>query len=239
MFFHSTLFVGRMMGMEMSSLHYSTLKKDKMEFHEIMSDDFKPQGPHFMVRANEEGTSFIMNTPHISYVAKEENSPIINSVNGRRFYSIPDLLIAGDVDGKSSVGTGGLDHEWGEWPYPFNLSGDPKNLKIDDWECVAVKLNSGMSIGLLERAGEQRCSVSLRGKGLEVEDYIYSKLKLVLPKLGMSLTLDPIIDETIFRPDFGMSYSEQPLLIKYKGEVVGYGIREKTYGGMKYGNYSI
>lgn len=238
-FFHSTLFVGRLMGMVMSSLHYSHLIKDKMEFHEIWSDDFKPDGPYFMVRPNGSGASFILNAPHFSYVATESSPPVINEVKGRMFYSIPDLVVAGTSNGKPISGVGGMDHEWGSWPYPFNLSGEPSNLKIDDWECAAIKLNNGVSIGVLERLGERRCSVNLHGRSIPMSDFSYTKSKLTLPELGMGLVIEPIVEETIFRPNFGMKYSEQPLLIKHKGSVIGYGMREKTYGGMKYGNHSI
>lgn len=41
--------------------------------------------------------------------------------------------------------------------------------------------------------------------------------------------LHPLSDEVIFSPKFGLRYSEQPLEAILDGEVIGYGVRERTY----------
>ena len=123
----------------------------------------------------------------------------------RRYYSVPHLSIHGTL----KTGNKWLPiHGNGWFDHAWNEPLDK------DWEWFSFKMNNG-EIGMVyTRGDEQYCMIGNEKEILKEYSFI------------------PLVNEKIFTPKHGFSYSEQPLTLYKKGTklfVSGYGVKEKTY----------
>ncbi len=101
-----------------------------------------------------------------------------------------------------------------------------------NWCWIAAKLYNGINLMGGYNKRQSYAAVEHNGKiykeGIRISGLFDD---FYLGNLALPLSLFPLTTEKIFRPKIGMKYSEQPLMVFCGGKEVGYGIREKTYGG--------
>jgi len=165
---------------------------------------------------------FILNTEEFDLVAIPNSKPIIHSMEGREYYSIPHLSTTMFLKRESRwiEGESWLDHEFGD-----DVSRIDKN-----WDWLCVKLNNGVCVMIGKDITQTTayCNVIFQDRQVITEGYL-DDLFACVPELGMSFELVPTTEERIFHPKVGKKYSEQPQEIWHKGEIVGHGMRERTH----------
>jgi len=166
---------------------------------------------------------FTLSTEEFDLVAIPNSKPVEHKVEGRRYYSIPHLSTTMFLkrENRWVEGESWLDHEFGD-----DISRLEKN-----WDWLSMKLDNGVCITMYKLEEKDiYCSVALNSK-LLITNGSLDNLFACVPELGMSFELVPTTEERVFHPKFGKKYSEQPQEIWHKGEVIGYGMRERTHSG--------
>ena len=102
---------------------------------------------------------------------------------------------------------------------------------VDNWEWIAIKMDDGRDIMVYNTKREEYCCLINNGKAKKCE-FILENNYLNLPEYDLKITMMPIAMEEVFYPEVGMEYSVQPFNV-LSNLCGGYGIREKTYGGIK------
>jgi len=99
----------------------------------------------------------------------------------------------------------------------------PKN-----WEWLGVKLKDEKALIVYSREKDSFAKI-IHKSGAEGSKFDLSPNRLVMEDLGLEFEIQPVQPENIFHPTQGRPYSEQPIHLLYKGEMVGYGMRERTH----------
>jgi hypothetical protein len=173
---------------------------------------------------------FICKNDQMEFEARPMCEPVVWDIEGRNYYSIPKMQICLKENGNFVLGEGWFDHDRFERIWDLISGGN--------WSWVAIKLYNGINIMGYRRKKEIYTEVEHNGKIYKEEikqsyPYPFELDSFYLKNLPIPLRVYPLIRERIFRPKIGMKYSEQPLMICCDGKEVGYGIREKTYGGQR------
>jgi hypothetical protein len=98
----------------------------------------------------------------------------------------------------------------------------------DNWDWVSIILNRGIFIMASQRSNDRICDFMMDDKTIESE-FTLEGNNLYIHELGVSLILEPLKKEIIFRPKYGRPYSETPFSVIAKEKEIGFGIRERTY----------
>lgn len=182
--------------------------------------------------------NFEFYSPYFKLKAVPDSVPIEWKVDNRCYYSIPDLKIECMINGSKYEGLGWFDHEWAEsiWTHLIKITG--RNMyKLANWDWMSIKLFSGVRIIVYKIVNDISCFISyedvVKPQWVTIDENNRHTI-LELPHSSLFMRLKPLYEERIFRPKFGFKYSEVPLDVFDKENcLIGYGMREKTYGGIK------
>jgi hypothetical protein len=230
-FFTTALFKTKAGGDVFNVIHGSVIHGDTIHYFDEIDDELEG-----MVRTmGYENDRFKFNSPEISFTANIASNPIEHSVENRKYYSIPDLRVLCKIAGEKQKAHGWFDHEWAEmiWTHLFKRKGD--KLIVGNWEWYAIKLHD-TTIMLYHISGDDFCSFTMHGETQHPAftiEYNGESTLLTIVEYGISYQLYYLCDEQIFRPKIGMKYSETPFFVTCNGMIIGHGMREKTYGGIK------
>jgi hypothetical protein len=167
--------------------------------------------------------NFICKNEQMSVVAEPLCYPIQWYIEGKEYYSIPKMKIRFMDNGKEIEGEGWLDHE--QYLTPLLM------IKSGNWDWLALKLFNGIDV--MGYKDDKKSYGAVVHDDIVHEEVIVITDNIYLKQIGCPLVMKPIADEKIFRPQVGIKYSEQPQRVFCDGKEIGYGMRERTYGGIK------
>jgi len=163
---------------------------------------------------------FNFHCPRMGFTFVDPPKPVVHrKFGGMNYYSIPRIKGKGFIyptKGEEIECVGWLDHEWGD------------GQKTEGWDWVSIMLDCGINITAFDYKIDRMCDLDYFGKIIE-SDFILENKHFYIHELGSYLTLEPIQDEIIFKPQLGINYSEQPFEVITKGKMIGFGMRERTY----------
>jgi hypothetical protein len=223
-FFHFATFRVKLGRFIKLASHYS-FHNSETTYGEEVEDELTPlriKGGFFA-----KNNRFFFSTPKLSATLFPISKPLIHREEEmNNYYSIPFLEGTGQIlpEGRKVNIEAWFDHE-------FKGFGSDSLLKGWDW--LSFKLRSGVA-GMCHKHRDF-CHLVYKDNSFKSK-FILEDKHLYINELGSYLTLEPINEERIFTPNFGLRYSEQPVEILAKGEVIGYGMRERTYAGGKDGH---
>lgn len=222
-FFHFSRFWTKIGALTNGAAHFS-FHNGKVEFSECLENEFGlTKDATLYSRAFRGVERFSFTSNELSLIAYPQCKPVTHNTKvWENYYSLPWLKAEGHLSGKKISADLWLDHVF-------------SSPNFSHWDWVGVKLNSGLSVTAINGLAESFCSITIKDNRIE-SDFILDGKHLYLNQLGSYLTLEPMEEEVIFTPKFGPRYSEQPFNVTAKGEVIGYGMRERTYSGGKDGN---
>jgi hypothetical protein len=214
-FFHLATFFLNMGRCSSHATHWSIHNKESRYFEEI-SDDFGSLKS--VVAYIPKGNFFSINCKHFGLKMFPNSKPMIHdAIDNRNYYSIPSMLAEGVIYPNENIKSDvWMDHEFMNYK------------KFSNWDWIGVKLDCGFYIMVHNSETEKRCSIQFNDKTTVVDSIVVGK-SLVIPSFGISLTLDPLVEEKIFTPKFGIPYSEQPFNAISDGKTIGWGMRERVY----------
>ena len=217
-FFHFAEFVHKMGAAIINARHWSY----NGQYHEEIDDNWKSA----VAKSGYTTGKFSFSNPIIGLTFYPQCKPITHSVKGRHYYSIPYLKGEGFIYPNKEVSAQAwFDHEWRD-----NLPLSNLALNAWVWDWISLKMDCGISVMAYDQRDNSICDITLGDKTIESK-FILDGKHLFLHATGMYLTLEPLFKEEIFDPKFGFKYSEQPFNVISKGELIGYGMRERTYHG--------
>jgi predicted secreted hydrolase len=215
-FFHFAEFSLKVGPIRERATHWSLHNKESRYFEELADDfNYLKYGVEYIPKGN----SFSIDSKHFFLKMFPNSKPMIHEASPERnYYSIPSLmadgmLYAGQEEIKSDVW---MDHEFTNFK------------KFSDWDWVGVKLDCGVYIMVHNSETDKRCSIQFNGM-TDNPEFRLEGNELFVDSFGVHLHLDPIVEEKIWNPKFGIPYSEQPFEAISNGKKIGYGMREKTY----------
>jgi hypothetical protein len=210
-FFHYANFRAKLGGFIAGAMHFSLHNKESKYWEEIGDDFGEMQSETGYLKNRFHFSNKIMGMsciPNVKPVVHKDGYYSIPSLAGEG-HIYPDQVVTSDV---------WFDHEFK----------DIKKSLFKDWEWVGVKLDCGICIMAYKGKEEDFCSVSWNKSNTESK-FVLENKHFFVNDLGMYLTLEPIVEEKIFYPKFGIPYSEVPFNVVSKGSVIGTGMKEKTY----------
>lgn len=215
-FFHFATFRGGKQSIQDRASHWS-LHNHESHYFEAVESDLEPL--KYTAGHMSNNNTFYLESSKFGMTMTPNVKPIVHPWTLRNYYSIPSLTAEGHLYPLcEKVGSDvWMDHEFGSY----------RTLKPWDW--VAIKLNCGMNL-MASQSGDGKISmIELKGKSIN-SDFILDDRHLYFHDTTIHLTMKPLVEEKIFHPEFGMPYSEVPFEVIGKGEPIGYGIRERSYG---------
>jgi hypothetical protein len=205
-----------------TATHWS-IHSGQASYWEELGDDFSKlkYGVAFIAK----GDRFSICSMHFGLHMRVESKPVIHKVaEYRNYYSIPLMKAEGIIYPEERIEADvWMDHEFSDSVF---LGGFIKGFT--NWDWVGIRLGCGISIMCFNRKEDRCCSVTLKDETIN-SNFILEDKHLFIHSLGMYLILEPLEREVIFDPKFGVSYSEVPFNVISKGEIIGYGMRERTH----------
>jgi hypothetical protein len=220
-FFHFCNFkiaLGQMRHETFCTIH-SSISDPQVHYFDVQDDEIEGMKASMLYR----NPFFICKNKQMELEARPMSEPIVWEINGRNYYSIPRMQICLKENGNFVLGEGWFDHE--RYERIWDLAAG-KN-----WEWLALKLYNGVNIMCYRLRENSYAAVEYNGKVYEGAIRESMDGIFTLSNLPTPLMVRPLVEERIFRPKIGIKYSEQPLMVFCNDQEVGYGMREKTYGG--------
>jgi len=215
-FFHFAEFSLRVGPLRERATHWSLHNKESHYFEELADDfNYLKYGVVYIPKGN----SFSIDSKHFFLKMFPNSEPMVHRATPERnYYSIPSLyadgiIYAGQEEVKSDVW---MDHEFTNYN------------KFSDWDWVGVKLDCGVYIMVHNSETDKSCSMQFNDK-MDNPEFRLEEKELFIDSFGIHFFLEPIVEEKIFRPKFGIPYSEVPFNVVNNGKVIGHGMRERTY----------
>jgi hypothetical protein len=181
----------------------------------------QPHEPDAFVRYDDPGFTCKAGKVEFEFIPLAE--PVDWKVEGRDYYSITKGKILFKEDGGVVMGEGWFDHD--RLPKVWDI------LWGGNWDWISIKLYNGTNLMIGKNKRQSFAIIEHNGK--IYKDFLVPSGNgtIALKNMSYSLVLKPIGEEKVFRPKYGMKYSEQPQLVFLNGREVGYGMRERTYMG--------
>lgn len=216
-FFHFANFRFKFGGFRGRAVH-SSLHDGETQYFEETCNDYGEMASSSGFLAK--GNRFHLSNKTMGLHMFPKSKPVIHDVGKiRNYYSIPSLEAEGYLyPDKKVTADVWMDHEFSDF-----------DMSAHNWDWVAVKLDIGMNIVVYKAKEREFCSV-MYGDKTGSSKFILDGKHLYIYGLASYFIMEPTVEEKIFHPKFGPPYSEQPFRVMGKGEFVGHGMREKTYG---------
>ncbi len=204
------------------AIHFS-LHNGKNEYFEETKSDLIPYEASAGYLAK--GNRFNFECKKLGLTFFPEVKPVIHDVPlNRNYYSIPILKGRGHLHKDGEVipvsADAWFDHEFSD----IN--------KFRGWDWAGIKLDSGMCIMVYSSDADNFCTVSWGDKSYH-PSFTLTKSSLLIDEMGIYLWFSPVVKEEVFKPKFGVNYSEQPFEVVVGDKVIGWGMRERAYGKLK------
>ena len=185
--------------------------------------------------SRKEGRGTYFDTHRMKLIVSHNAYYVYHMTEGRNYVSFPSVNILGliNIGGTWAhllTGSGWYDEEEVNGEDFFYKEGD--ELKVNNWDWMGIKLNN-KDIMVYNLKKDRCCTIMQHKRSQATNDFELTEDRLVIPVLNLDAKIIPVVDEKIFHPVIGMKYSEQPVRIFINGKEEGYGMRERTYGGIK------
>ena len=196
--------------------HFARFRHDKKTYSHLSLDGTFYEGDWIA------GKHFFT-TPHLKLGAEPFSNHVMHYASSSYYYySIPFL------SGVAQLVPHGKKVPADLW-FDYESTGEDE---IEDWEWVSFKLPNHMAVLIYKREKNAFAKLIIKDKVVSSSFEIEGD-QISLCDLGITYKMEVLKPEIIFHPAYGRDYSEQPFQVTFKGRLVGYGMRERTYSAKK------